>query len=302
MGDYDLDNRTIVVASVAGDAYTIASVRGVAMHAFVADDFLVFHTGGELDYHGDIRGHVPGSGDTSFLVSSDWWVGAGYPVYHYAFSPDRTRILAAKIPPVSDTTRRFQLYSVPLRGGEPQLLDKDWVYPGSYFTNPCFFDSQGRYAVYLSPRESDPQSYATWVVDTQNPLPRKLVDGFAMPLPATGQVLIGDTASDGRHRLRLADLASLRDRLSYTSNNQIIDESLLRGDRAILFSEYDGKTLQAKFMSMSHPKPVLLGAWEQESCRSCSSLRLQSDPTECFAVLNTDNAPGPGTRLVLLPE
>ena len=301
-GDSDIDNRTIAMANVAGESYTIASVRGVVMLAFIADDFLVFHTGGKVDFHGDIRGHVPGSGDTSFLVASDLWVGAGYPYYHYEFSPDRTRVLAAKIPVSSDTPVKVQLYSVPLRGGEPQLLVKDWIMPGSYITYPCSFDSQGNYVVYLSPRDDDPESYTTWVVDTQGSTPRKLADGSAGLIPATSSVLIFDTAADGRYRLRVADFATLRDRLSYSSRNQVIYASPLRGDQALLFGEYDGSTMQARFMSVSHPQPVLLGAWNEAGCRGCSFLPLQADPTGCFTVVNTDVAPGPGTRLVLLPE
>ena len=301
-GDNDLENRTIAVANVAGDAYTIASVSGVVMLEFIADDFLVFHTGGKVDFHGDIRGHVPGSGDTSFLVTSDWWVGAGYPYYHYEFSPDRTRVLAAKIPVTSDWPVKVQLYSIPLRGGEPQLLVKDWIMPSSYISYPCNFDSQGRYVEYMSPRDSDSESYTTWVVDTQGSTPRKLADGSAGLIPGTSSVLIYDTATDGQYRLRVADFATLHDRLSYSSRNGLNDGSPLRGDQALLFSEYDGSTMRARFMSVSHPQPVLLGTWHEDGCRGCSSMPLQPDPTGCFTVVNTDGASGPGTRLVLLPE
>jgi hypothetical protein len=296
-GDYKVDNRTIVVANLAGDSYTIASVSGVVLLEFIADDFLVFHTGGEVDYHGDIRGHVPGSGDTSFLVASDFSAGESY-----QFSPDRTRVLAAKIPVTSDWPVKVQLYSVPLRGGEPQLLVKDWISPGSYITNPFNFDSQGNYVEYMSPREGDSQSYTTWVVDMQGSAPRKLADGTAGLIPGTSSVLIYDTATDGAYRLRVADFATLRDRLSYSSRNQFIYLSPVRGDQALLFSEYDGSTTRARFMSVSHPQPVLLGTWKESDCRGCEFLPLLPDPTECFTVVNTDTAPGPGTRLVLLPQ
>jgi hypothetical protein len=298
-GDNDLDNRMLAVANVGGDAYTLASVRGVVLLEFIADDFLVFHTGGKVDFHGDIRGHVPGSGDTSFLIAADWWVGAGYPYYHYEFSPDRTRVLAAKIPVSSDTPFKVQLYSVPLRGGEPQLLVKDWVFPSPYITYPCGFDSEGKYVVYMSPREGDTQSYTTWIVDTQGSPPRKLADGSASPIPGTSSVLIYDAAVAGKYRLRLADFATLRDKLSYSSSNSL-DATPLWGDQALLFSEYDGSTVRARFMSVSHPQPVLLGTWSESGCRGCSPLRLQPDPTECFTLVNTDV--GPGTRLVLLPR
>ena len=152
-GASDVDTRTIAVASAAGDAYTIASVRGIAMLQFVSDDLLVFHTGGKVDYHGDIRGHVPGSGDTSFVVASDLWAGPAYPYDGYQLSPDRTRVLAAKLAAAPDTTVKAPLYSVPLRGGEPQLLVENWAVPTKYesTSNPFYFDSQGNYVIYLSP-------------------------------------------------------------------------------------------------------------------------------------------------------
>lgn len=302
-GDSDLDNRTITVASVAGDAYTIASVRGVMMLQFISDDLLVFHTGGKADHHGDIRGHLPGSGDTSFLIASDLWHGPSDPYYGYKLSPDRTQVLAAKLPAVRDTVPQAELYSVPLHGGEPRLLVRDWVLPSSYFTSPFYFDSQGKYVIYLSPRDGDAASFTTWVVDMQGSPPRKLVDGSAGPTPATSSVLIDDSTADGRYRLRLTDIATLRDRLSYTSKNQIISAAVIREDQAILFADYDEATLRARFMSVRHPQAVLLGGWQESSCRGCSAMMpVQPDPTGCFTVLNTDSATSPGTRLVLLPE
>ena len=304
-GDNDVNNRTIAVASLAGTSYTIASAKGVDLLEFASDELLVFQTGGRSNYHGDIRGHVPGSGDTSFLIASDLYPGEGYAYNGYQFSPDRTRVLAVKMSPPSDTSRSASLYSVPLHGGDPLLLVEDWSLPYPDMTYAFAFDSQGKYAVYVSLRDPDLPSFEVWAVDMQGSTPRKLSNYWAFGLtPATSSVLLIDTDDDGRYHLRLTDLATGLDRLSYSSNDQPSDVTVLRGDQALVFAEYeyDSGTVRARFMSASHPQSVVLGEWNDPSCRGCSPMRVQADPTGCFTVVNTDVAPGPGTRLVLLPE
>lgn len=302
-GDNDVNNRTIAVVNVAGSSYTIASTPGVVLLEFVSDDLLVFQTGGKSDYHGDIRGHVPGSGDTSFLIASDRYPGYGYSYYGYQLSPDRTRVLAVKMPVSSDTSRSASLYSVPVHGGDPLLLVADWSLPNPDMLYPFAFDSQGKYAVYVSMRDPHLPSFEVWAVDMQGSTPRKLSNDWAFgPTPATSSVLLSDTDDDGRYRLRLTDLATGRDRLSYSSSFQLWSATALRSDQAVLFAELAGGTRRSRFMSASHPQSVVLGEWEDLDCRGCSPMPVLADPTGCFTVVNTDVAPGPGTRLVLLPE
>jgi hypothetical protein len=301
-GDSDVNNRTITVASAAGNAYTIASAPGVYLVDFASDDLLIFQTGGKADLHGDLRGHTPGSGDTSFVIASDRFPGYGYPYTGYQFSPDRTRILAAKMPGPSDTPRSGALFSIPLHGGDPTLLLADWAYPLRDMTDPFAFDSQGKYAVYVSTRNGDLTSFSVWAVDMQGSSPRKLSDGWGFGLThATSSVVLYDNADKGRFRVRLTDLATGRDRLSYSSSAQILSAAAFRGDQAVLFSE-DGVKRRAGFMSVSHPEPIVLGEWTEPSSRGVTRLPVYPDPTGCFTVINTDLPTGTGTRLVLLPE
>ena len=303
----DLDNHTIAVANVTGVTYTIASPQGGYLLRFASDDLLVFQTGGQ-SYAGDIRGHVPGSGDTSFLIASDRYPGDfPYDGAGYKFSPDATRVLAAgQIPTSSDTSLSGALYSIPLRGGDPLLLVKDWSL--QRFTTLFAFDSQGKYALYASYTGRDAytgmDAYTVSAVDVQGSKPRKLSNGQWFGIaPATSSVLLSDTDDNHRSRLRLTNLDTGLDRLSYTSSNGSIDNATaLRGDQAVLFAEFADGDL-ARFMSVSHPQSVVLGQWDDSNgCEGCSGLRVEADPTGCFTVVNSGLPSNSGTRLVLLPD
>ena len=98
------------------------------------------------------------------------------------------------------------------------------------------------------------------------------------------------------------DLATGRERLSYSAKGDIISAMALRGDQTVLFAEADGGKRRVRFMSARYPQSVVLGEWAESDCRGCSPMPVEADPTGCFTVVNTDVAPGPGVRLVLLPE
>jgi hypothetical protein len=297
-GESNRTIRTITLASVAGRSYTITSAQAVESIEFGSDDLLVFHTAGDSATDGDLRGHVPGSGDTSFLVVSD--------DYSYRFSLDRTRVAVAKFNRPLGSSRLASLYSIPSQGGDPLLLVKDWSIPYSDMLYAFDFDSQGNYALYVSLSGYDSANLPTYtvsVVDMKGSKPRKLSNGWGFGrTSATSSVLLYDTADDGRYRLRLTDLATGVDRFSYSSNQQIVSANALRGDQAVLFAETDGAKRGARFMSASYPQSTVLGVWEELDYRGASPMPVQPDPTGCFTVVNTDLSPGPGTRLVLLPD
>jgi hypothetical protein len=310
--DEDLNNHTIAVANVAGSTYTIATPHGGYLLQFASDELLLFRTGDQSYEEGDIRGHVPGSGDTSFLIASDRYSGDfPYPRAGYQLSPDRTHLLAAKIPAPSDTNRSGALYSIPLHGGDPLLLVKDWRnedFKGRFFDTIFAFDSQGKFALYTSSTglgAGGMPAYTLSVVDMQGSEPRILSNGRSVGItaavgitPSTSSVLLADNG-----RLRLTDLATGVDRLSYSFSGDPADAMAVRADQAVLFSEWveDGK--QVRFMSASHPQSVALGQWsDSNGCEGCIDSRLDADPTGCFTVVNSDLASASGTRLVLLPE
>ena len=296
-GDSYKTVRTITLANVvAGSSYTITSAEVLDSLRFVSDELLVLKTAATSAVDGDLRGHVPGSGDTSFLIASD--------VHGHQFSLDRTRVMVAKLSRPVGSTLWASLYSIPVTGGDPLLLVKDWSSPYSDMGSPFSFDSQGKYALYVSLVGLDPVSYTVSVVDMYGAKPRKLSNdvGF-VPTLATSSVLLLDTDSGGRFRLRLTDIATGVDRLSFASKEeQVISVMPFRGDQAVFFGTTDGQKNWARFMSARFPQSVVLGEWEEGHNRSAEPMPVEADPTGCFTVVNTDVTPGPGTRLVLLPE
>lgn len=294
-GESNRTARTITLASATGSPYTLTSTQVVDSIEFASDELLVFQTTDTAGIDGDLRGHVPGSGDTSFLIVPDH--------YGYQFSLDRSRVLVAKMNRPLDSRRLGSLSSVPSHGGDPLLLVKDWSIPYPDMGYPFSFDAQGKYALFVSEVGLDPVAYTVSVVDMKGSAPRKLSNGAGFGLtPATSSVLLFDTNDDGRYRLRLTDLATGVDRFTYSSNEQIIDATAVRNDQAVLFVETDGDSRRARFMSASYPQSVALGEWNDPDYRGSSTMPVQPDPTGCFTVVNTELPPGPGTRLVLLPE
>ena len=61
-------------------------------------------------------------------------------------------------------------------------------------------------------------------------------------------------------------------------------------------------------MSADHRDSIVLGEWKESTLRSQYPSYAQPeglypvDPSGCFTIVDTDLAPGPGTRLVLLPR
>ena len=65
---------------------------------------------------------------------------------------------------------------------------------------------------------------------------------------------------------------------------------------------------QLRYLSGIIPDSAVLGEWMETLLNMTPGVygdppgRYPVDPTGCFTVVDTDLAPGPGTRLVLLPE
>lgn len=158
--------------------------------------------------------------------------------------------------------------------------------------------------MYSAYARGNPEKFPLAVVDWQGSTPRTLSDdGGYILTPATSGVLIVENLPDGqRSRMRLTDLVTGRDRLSYSSNANLEPVAVLRNDQAFLFAEFAGETQRARFLSARHPQSVVLGEWNESGCRGCARLVVEADPTGCFTVVNTDQPSNPGTRLVVFPE
>jgi hypothetical protein len=299
--DPEDSHRTLAVADATGKVTSLTTERKVYLVDFASDQLMLFQTEGPPGTPGDIRGHVPGSGDTSFLIAADRAPGSDD---GYVFSPDRSQIVMVKRPDPTDVNGPNSIYRLPLAGGDPVLLVANWSDPFGARPNPIFFDSQGQYVLYTTYERGDPATFPLAVVDLQGSPPRPLADDGGVILgTASSSALIIDDHPDGQPtQLRLTDLATGRDRLSYSSKAGVEPVAVLRNDQAFLFAEYEGERRRARFVSAKHSKSVLLGEWNQSRCRGCPELILQADPTGCFTVVNTDATSPPGTRLVLFPE
>jgi hypothetical protein len=71
---------------------------------------------------------------------------------------------------------------------------------------------------------------------------------------------------------------------------------------------------QLRFLSAQYPGSLLLGEWTdgggwpdtglptERSALSTPRTTYPIDPTGCFTLVSTDLPPGPGTRLIVIPE
>lgn len=295
--------RTIAVADAAGNVYPITTAQKVYLVEFVSDELMLFQTEGPPGTPGDMRGHVTGSGDTSFLIAADRSPGSDD---SYEISRDRSQVLAVKRPDPAGLSGLSSIYSVPLDGGEPVLLVASWSSPfPDARPHPISFDSQGKYVLYSSYSRGDAAKFPLAVVDLQGSSPRTLSDdgGFILSPTTSDVVIVDHVPNSERSRLRLTDLATGRARLSYSSNADLMDVAVLRNGQAFLVVELEGYTTQrVRFVSAKHPNSVVIGEWYQARCRGCWQPVVDADPSGCFTVVTTDAPDNPGSRLVLLPE
>ena len=144
-------------------------------------------------------------------------------------------------------------------------------------------------------------------VDLSAGTPQKLSDGRDFVLsPTKAQIALRESPGDARlNRLRLVALDAGADLLSFTTDGSIADVQFLPDGRGIVFLDMPASgPRHLRFISPAHPDSVELAQWT-DSILSAPVGPFGSypiDPTGCFTIADTDLAPGPGTRLVLLPE
>jgi hypothetical protein len=296
---------TISLVDAAGKLYTLDSSPGAANPELVSDDLLLFQVWGSSLSMSEIRGHVPGSGDQSYLI------GVGDPGFgSYQISPDRTRLLVARMDTTSGAVLPGELYSLSLRGDDQRLLTQDlYNYAAtSRALIPFGFGGLGKYAVYLSQGTTGALN-SVRAVGLEGGAPRDLASSATfVPAPASSSAILYQTVSPSGQRLTLTDLSTGQDRLAYTSSGSLDRATPLANDDALLFAENVNKDWRLIFISEAQPMPLVLGEWKSSSLAMVRSTTTAPagtypvDPTGCFTIVDTDLAPGPGTRLVLLPK
>jgi hypothetical protein len=129
--------------------------------------------------------------------------------------------------------------------------------------------------------------------------------------PRLDQVVVVEPefARFGTSRLRRVDLASGTDVLEYDANGAIGAVGFPANDNGLVIIEYRSPDPdQLRYVSANHS--VVLGEWltsqllpiPYSSYYGTLPYIYPIDPTGCFTVFDTDLAPGPGTRLAILPQ
>jgi hypothetical protein len=225
-------------------------------------------------------------------------------LFGYQVSPDKTWVLGA----IEMTSFVDQLYAERLDGSGELLLASDLY---DFNTNEValrvFAFSAGGRVLYNANR---PMDVAT--VGLDGGIPTALsADAWFLETPRLDQVVLAERASltQAATRLRLVDLASETDVLSHGSDGGIGAVGFPTSSNGLVFVAYRSPDpTQLRYASAN--QSVVLGQW-QVSQFLPDSLSDQFwpqittypvDPTGCFTVFDTDLAPGPGTRLAILPQ
>jgi hypothetical protein len=297
--DTGWNDNIVVVASADGRVETLESQPGGHDPAFVSNDLLLF-AAGNLFLTGDIRGHVPGTGDTSYLIGASRNPG----LFGYQVSPDKTWVLGA----TDSTGYLAQLYAEQLDGEGERLLASDLQdFLISDFAMRVFAFSAGGRVLYNT---SPARAVATVGLDGSTPTVLS-TDAWFLETPRLDQVVLVEPTypRTGTSHLRLVDLASGTDVFAYDSTGVIGTIGFPPNRDGLVFVEYQSPA-PIRLRYYSTDQSVVLGEWHitQFVPDSLSDYYgtlpnvYPVDPTGCFTVFDTDLAPGPGTRLAILPQ
>jgi hypothetical protein len=121
--------------------------------------------------------------------------------------------------------------------------------------------------------------------------------------------LLEDAGDARQSRLRVVALGEGTEIASFATDGRVTAPNFTPDGRGLLFVNVPSSgAAQLRYVSDSVPESVVLGEWTTTRLDMYPSIygglpgRYPVDPTGCFTVVDTDLAPGPGTRLVLLPE
>jgi hypothetical protein len=200
-----------------------------------------------------------------------------------------------------------QLYAIRLDGTGERLFASDlipyWMYemPMRAFA----FSATGSYVVY-----NDDGMTGIRACDLSQGKTTDLAGAYDTLSPVYDQVALVDTRSDRtRYRIRLVALDTGRELWSYASDGNIGTVSFVPDGRGVVFlSSSASGSQQLRFISPTSLDSVLLAEWTSSILETQPGPVFQPygayplDPTGCFTIADTNLSPGPGTRLLLLPQ
>jgi hypothetical protein len=289
----------LAVASADGQVETLTSQPDASDPAFASDGLLLFIAGSRYQM-GDLRGHVPGTGDTSYLIATNRDPG----LFGYQVSPDKTWLLAgARI-----TGDVNELYAMRLDGSGERLLASDlYDFWANQLAMRVFaFSASGR-VIYNTGRD-----LGVAFIDLDGGAPTVLSGSATfMEAPGLDQAALLEWSGSpfSPSRLRLLDLESGTDVFAYDSDRSINSIGFQPNNRGLVFVEYRSPD-PTRLRYASADQSVVLGEWQTTQFQPNSLSDYYGtlldiypvDPTGCFTVFDTDQTPGPGTRLAILPQ
>jgi hypothetical protein len=299
--DTGWSDSVVVVAAADGRVESLASQPGAHHPAFVLDDLLLFTA--DSSYRiGDIRGHVPGTGDTSYLVAANRDPG----LFGFQVSPDKTWVLGA----TEITGYVDELYAIRVDGtGEMLLASNIYDYLMDQLARRAFAFSAGGHVLY----SYDTGHYlGVESVGLNGSAPTVLSQNASfLQTPRLDQAVLVEPefATSGTSHLRQVDLASGTDILSYASDGAIGAVGFPPSHNGLLFVEYRSPD-STRLRYASADQSLVLGDWSASQFLPTPFSDYYGtlpyiypiDPTGCFTVFDTDGTSGPGTRLAILPQ
>ena len=287
----------LVVGGADGRVETLASQPGAFDQGFVSDRLLLFRTDWYLP-NGGIHGHVPGTGDTSYVVAAKRDPG----LFGYQASPDGTWLLGA----TETTGAGGDLYAIRLDGAGELLLASDLLdFMMSEMARRVFaFSASGR-VIYNRDLLG---GVATVGLDGGTPTVLSDRASF-LETPRLDRVALVEPKgpTPAASRLRLVDLESAADVFAYDSDGGTWAIGFPPSGRGLVFTESRSPSPN-RLRYVSADQSVVLGEWQathfwpDTSYHGTPPSTYPVDPTGCFTVFDTDLTPGPGTRLAVLPQ
>jgi hypothetical protein len=294
----DSDPR-LHVADRDGKVYVLAAQRGAAMPWFVSDELLLFgaNTEGFPTPAGRLWAHVPGSGDTSYPLAR---AGIASGSNGYKVSADRRWLLG--VDDLHDDAgwgRAGLLYAIALDGSGERLLASTlvpfWLYEMAF--DSFGWSGDGEWAICQA------KPTGVWAISPRGAASAQLASsGWGRTAPVGDWVaLIED------NRLRVLALGTMQEIFSLGTEGSLAAPNFTPDARGLLFvNAPTSGAHELRYFSAAQANSVVLGAWTETLLDTYRVMtdplgRYPVDPTGCFTVVDTDLAPGPGTRLVLLP-
>jgi hypothetical protein len=330
-----VDAGVVPSASIAtvgrnGATYALLSSPGGTDPKFVSDAVLVFAVGAD-----EIRGHVPGSGDKSYLIGKGYDYG---PDFGYRISPDGKLLLAAKR--TSDALgRSMELHALNVDGSGGTRVADDLYDDLSEFAqyrdvrrHYLFgFNYDGSRILYLATQvvgsqamsmlsgyghivAVDPRSGTTARIShhsafVASPFGSEIV---AIEYPVIVELLasavglydFNDPASSLTHYLSF-DISKVSN-VAFTPDRR----GFVMTDLHVFGNPADVAGSVLWYFAKGAKEPIELGSWQSTYLPVQDTYNYDVDPrrpypvdpTSCFVIVDTDFAPGPGTLLKLLPQ